>query len=115
MDFRNRLERITVARPAFSSKVQRSSRRNSAGEPAALAALDRFENRLARSLAQLINLLDPDTIVMEGRFANSAHLQNVPPRLKDTFSATKPTPQFSPRSMGIASGVRGAAWLWPLE
>jgi fructokinase len=90
--------------------------RSAAGEPAALAALDRFEDRLTRGLAQVINLLDPDVIVMGGGASQIARLyQNVPARLKDyVFGGEADTPVL-PAKHGDASGVRGAAWLWPLE
>src|SRR6266702_4376810 len=58
--------------------------RSSAGEKAALAAVDRFEDRLMRGLAQVINLLDPDVIVMGGGASQIPRLyQNVPARLKE--------------------------------
>ncbi len=90
--------------------------RNSAGEPAALAALDRFEDRLARSLAQLINLLDPDTIVIGGGASQIPRIyKNVPPRLKEYVFGHEADTRILPAKHGDASGVRGAAWLWPLE
>jgi fructokinase len=89
--------------------------RCSRGESAALAALDRFEDRLTRGLAQVINLLDPDLIVMGGGASQIPRLyRNVPPRLKDyVFGREADTPVL-PAKHGDASGVRGAAWLWPL-
>ena len=90
--------------------------RSAKGESAALAALDRFEDRLARGLAQVINLLDPDVIVMGGGASQISRLyQNVPARLKEyVFGREADTPILLARH-GDASGVRGAAWLWPLE
>jgi fructokinase len=89
--------------------------RSEAGETAALAALDRFEDRLTRSLAGVINLLDPDVVVMGGGASQIARLyQDVPPRLKEyVFGKEADTPVL-PAKHGDASGVRGAAWLWPL-
>ena len=90
--------------------------RSSDGEAAALAALDRFEGRLARSLAQLINLLDPDAIVIGGGASQIPRIyQNVPPRLKDYVFGKEADTPILPAKHGDASGVRGAAWLWPLE
>jgi fructokinase len=90
--------------------------RSSAGEAAALAALDRFEDRLTRSLAQLINLLDPDTIVIGGGASQIPRIyQNVPPRLKEYVFGREADTPILPAKHGDASGVRGAAWLWPLE
>jgi len=90
--------------------------RSSAGEAAALAALGRFEDRLTRALAHLINLLDPDVIVLGGGASQIPRIyQNVPPRLKDyVFGREADTPIFAAKH-GDASGVRGAAWLWPME
>jgi fructokinase len=90
--------------------------RSEAGESGALAALDRFEDRLARGLAGVINLLDPDVIVMGGGASQIPRLyKNVPPRLKDyVFGGEADTP-LVPAKHGDSSGVRGAAWLWPLE
>ena len=90
--------------------------RSGASEPAALAALERFEDRLARALAGVINLLDPDVIVLGGGAAQIPQLyKNVPARLKEhVFGKEADTPML-PAKHGDASGVRGAAWLWPLE
>jgi fructokinase len=90
--------------------------RSAAGEPAALAALDRFEDRLTRGLAQVINLLDPDVIVMGGGASRIPRLyQNVPGRLKEYVFGKEADAPLVPAKHGDASGVRGAAWLWPLE
>jgi fructokinase len=88
--------------------------RSAAGESAALAALDRFEDRLTRGLAQVINLLDPDVIVMGGGASQIPRIyRNVPARLKEyVFGGEADTPLL-PAKHGDASGVRGAAWLWP--
>ena len=90
--------------------------RSAAGETAALAALDRFEDRLTRGLAQVINLLDPDVIVMGGGASQIPRLyQNVPARLKEYVFGKEAETPILPAKHGDASGVRGAAWLWPLE
>ncbi len=88
--------------------------RSDAGETAALAALDRFEDRLMRGLAQVINLLDPDVIVMGGGASQIPRLyQNVPARLKEYVFGKEADTPILPAKHGDASGVRGAAWLWP--
>jgi fructokinase len=86
-----------------------------AGEAAALACLRRYEDRLTRSLAQMINILDPDIIVLGGGVSQVPHLyQNVPQHLKEyVFGREADTPVVVAKH-GDASGVRGAAWLWPL-
>jgi len=90
--------------------------RSDAGEPAALAALDRFEDRLARGLSGVINLLDPDVIVMGGGASQIPRIyKNIPARLIEyVFGKEADTPML-PAEHGDSSGVRGAAWLWPLE
>jgi fructokinase len=86
-----------------------------AGEAAAVASLERYEDRLTRSLAQVINILDPDAIVLGGGVSQVPRLyRNVPKRLKEyVFGREADTPILVAKH-GDASGVRGAAWLWPL-
>jgi fructokinase len=89
--------------------------RSSAGEPAAVAAFDRFEDRLTRGLAQLINLLDPDVIVVGGGASQIPRLyQDVPGRLREYVFGREADTPIVPAKHGDSSGVRGAAWLWPL-
>ena len=87
-----------------------------AGEAAALASLERYEDRLTRSLAQMVNILDPDIIVLGGGVSQVPRLyQHVPQRLKEfVFGREADTPVVVAKH-GDASGVRGAAWLWPLQ
>ncbi len=89
--------------------------RSETGETAALACLERYEDRLTRSLAQMINILDPDIIVLGGGVSQVPRLyRNVPARLKEyVFGREADTPVVVAKH-GDASGVRGAAWLWPL-
>lgn len=90
--------------------------RSQAGEPAALAALDRFEDRLTRALAGVINLLDPDVIVMGGGASQIPGIyKDVPGRLKEYVFGKEADTPLLPAKHGDASGVRGAAWLWPLH
>lgn len=81
-------------------------------EPECDAALARYEARLARSLAQVINILDPDVIVLGGGLSNIERLYRNVPRLwaSDVFSDTIATRLVRNRH-GDSSGVRGAAWL----
>jgi predicted NBD/HSP70 family sugar kinase len=83
------------------------------GEPKAAAALDRYIDRLARALAGVINILDPDVIVLGGGMSNVQELYKGVPAIWDRyiFSDTCRTPVVPPRH-GDSSGVRGAAWLW---
>jgi fructokinase len=87
-----------------------------AGEPNALAALERFEDRLARGLAGVINLLDPDVMVMGGGASQIPRIyKNVPTRLREYVFGKEADTPLVPAKHGDSSGVRGAAWLWPLE
>ena len=83
------------------------------GQAEAMACLDRYEDRLTRSLAQMVNILDPDVIVLGGGMSRVQRLyQNVPRRLKEyVFGREAETPVLLAKH-GDASGVRGAAWLW---
>jgi len=75
--------------------------------------MKRYEERLARSLAGVINILDPDVIVLGGGISNIPSLYTNVPRLWQpyVFSDTVAT-RLAPPVHGDSSGVRGAAWLW---
>lgn len=83
------------------------------GDAACEASMARYEDRLARGLAQVINLLDPDVIVLGGGVSNIARLYRNVPRLwtRYVFSDHVATRLVAPLH-GDSSGVRGAAWLW---
>jgi predicted NBD/HSP70 family sugar kinase len=87
--------------------------RADSGDAAANAAFQRYEDRLARGLAQVINLLDPDAIVLGGGLSNCARLYDEVPKRwgRYVFSDRVDTRLLPPRH-GDSSGVRGAAWLW---
>jgi predicted NBD/HSP70 family sugar kinase len=87
--------------------------RAAAGDERCEAALQRLEDRFARGLAQVINILDPDVIVLGGGLSNLARLYDTVPRLwcQHVFSDSVETRLLRPR-FGDSSGVRGAAWLW---
>ena len=87
--------------------------RAAGGDVACEATLQRYEARLARALAQVINVLDPDIIVLGGGLSNITRLyENVPKLwLKHVFSDQVLTRLVANRH-GDSSGVRGAAWLW---
>ncbi len=83
---------------------------NNAG---AEAALRRYEHRLARALAGVINVLDPDVIVLGGGMSNTRRLyDNVPELWGEWAFSDTITTKLAPARHGDASGVRGAAWLW---
>lgn len=86
---------------------------------AAEATLQRYERRMAKALASVINLLDPDVIVLGGGLSNIQRLYNTVPELwgEYVFSAgvdgEAVRTRLLPPKHGDSSGVRGAAWLWP--
>jgi fructokinase len=85
------------------------------GEPESIAALDHYIDRLGRALAVVVDLLDPDVIVLGGGMSNVDELyERVPAAVsKWVFSDVFETPILKAKH-GDSSGVRGAAWLWPL-
>ena len=85
-----------------------------AADPAAQAALSRWCRRLASALAVVINIVDPDVVVLGGGLSQIDELYPaLPPLLAEyVFSDRCDTPVVKNRH-GDASGVRGAAWLWP--
>ena len=85
-----------------------------AGDVACEATLQRYEDRLARALAGVINLLDPQVIVLGGGLSNLDRLYTNVPHLwvPHIFSDTIAT-RLVKHAHGDSSGVRGAAWLWP--
>jgi fructokinase len=93
--------------------------RAGAGEAAAEGALAAYEGRMARGLAAVINVLDPDVIVLAGGMSNTARLYQRVPELwrAYVFSAGAGGDPVRTRLVqakhGASSGVRGAAWLWP--
>jgi fructokinase len=96
-----------LAAPAIAALAE-------ANEASALATMRRYEDRMARALAVLINILDPDIIVLGGGLSNIDRLyREVPRRLPEyVFSDVTTTPIVKAKH-GDSSGVRGAAWLWP--
>jgi len=87
--------------------------RAAAGDPACDATLGRYEERMARALASVINVADPDVIVLGGGLSSLTRLYEAVPRRwgAHVFSDRVDT-RLCPPAHGDASGVRGAAWLW---
>lgn len=82
------------------------------GNSAAKATLDRHAGRLARGLAHVVNIVDPDVIVLGGGLSNLAHLYEVLPDLMAVYIfSDDAVVDVRPPRWGDASGVRGAAWL----
>jgi len=89
--------------------------RAEAGDAVCEASLQRYEDRMARSLAHVINILDPDVIVLGGGMSNVRRLYDNVPKLwgRYVFSDRVATRLVAPLH-GDSSGVRGAAWLWSM-
>lgn len=87
--------------------------RAAAGDAACESTLRRYEQRLARALAQVINILDPDVIVLGGGLSNLDRLYtNVPALWGEQVFSDQVATRLLKNWHGDASGVRGAAWLW---
>ncbi|MBL0143192.1 MAG: ROK family protein [Betaproteobacteria bacterium] len=83
------------------------------GDAACRASLERHEDRVARALAHVVNLVDPDVVVLGGGLSHFAHLyENLPTRIA-AIAYAKASPPILRARHGDASGVRGAAMLWP--
>lgn len=86
--------------------------RAEAGEAAALETLQRYEDRLGRGLATIVNVLDPDVIVLGGGMSNLKRLYHtVPALIERHVFGDKFNTRLVPNVHGDSSGVRGAAWL----
>jgi fructokinase len=105
-------ERATGQRLRGDAIVERARQ----GEAAAAGALERYVDRLGRALSVICDILDPDVIVFGGGMSNTAELYELLPPViaRYLFSDGFVTP-IRPAKYGDSSGVRGAAWLWPLE
>ena len=97
-------------------KAPEIAARAEGGDAGAGATMKRYEDRMARALAVIINVLDPDYVVLGGGVSNIERLYREVPRLlpRYVFSDTANTPIVKAKH-GDSSGVRGAAWLWPPE
>jgi fructokinase len=86
------------------------------GDAGAEQAMERYEQRLARALAHMINIVDPDTIVLGGGMSNVLRLYDAVPALWSEWVFSDRVDTSLVQNMhGDSSGVRGAAWLWPDE
>jgi fructokinase len=88
--------------------------RADAGEVQAVACLERYADRMARALGSVINVFDPDVIVVGGGLSNIKRLyERVPTRWGAFIFSDRVDTRLVRAAHGDASGVRGAAWLWP--
>ena len=95
-------------------KAPEIAARAEGGDAGAGATMKRYEDRMARALAVIINVLDPDYVVLGGGVSNIERLYREVPKVlpKYVFSDLATTPIVRAK-YGDSSGVRGAAWLWP--
>ena len=93
--------------------AQEVARRADGGDPLAQGAIDAYRDRLARALASVVNVVDPDVIVLGGGVSNIDRVYQELERLVGDYAFTDAlaTPIVKNRH-GDSSGVRGAAWLW---
>ncbi|RPA30621.1 fructokinase [Shewanella frigidimarina] len=83
------------------------------GDPLATAAFERYIDRLARSLAHVINMMDPDMIVLGGGVSNIEAIYTELPKVLPKYVVGRECgTQVVKNKFGASSGVRGAAWLW---
>ena len=95
-----------VAAPEVVARAER-------GDEAATAALERYEERMARALAVVLNILDPDVVVLGGGMSQIDRLYESVPRLWQEWAfSDRVDTVLKPPVHGDSSGVRGAAWLW---
>ena len=86
------------------------------GQPDARSTLERYAERMARALASIINVVDPDVIVLGGGLSNIDALYSmVPERWSRFVFSERVVTRLVPPVHGDSSGVRGAAWLWPAD
>jgi fructokinase len=106
-------ERDHVAATAGAAHAKEIVARAAVGDAACTATLARYEDRLARAIAHVINVLDPDVIVLGGGMSNIERLYADVPTLWGAwvFSDRVDT-RLRRNAHGDSSGVRGAAWLW---
>ena len=89
------------------------ARRAAAGDAASMQSIQRYEERLARSLGSVVNVIDPDVIVLGGGLSSIGGLyDDVPRRWKAHVFSDEVRTRLVPPVHGDSSGVRGAAWLW---
>ncbi len=109
----NGLVRDYVQHGGLAIDVEAIVARTGAGETLANATLARYEDRLARALGSVINVLDPDVIVLGGGLSNIDRLYDTVPKLWSPYVFSDRVDTRLVRAKhGDASGVRGAAWLW---
>jgi fructokinase len=107
------LERDHSASGGENVTAQEIAARAAAGDSLADAALARYEDRMARALASIINVIDPDIIVLGGGLSNIERLyERVTALWLPHIFSDRVVTRLARAKHGDSSGVRGAAWLW---
>lgn len=107
------LARDYAAEGGGTASAVEIARRAAAGDPVAERCLGRYEDRLARGLAGVVNVLDPDVVVLGGGMSNLERLLTNVPALWGKYIFSDAVATRLVRAVhGDSSGVRGAAWLW---
>ena len=105
-----RLHRAATGRDLTAPQIAEAAAH---GDPQAEASLKTYENQLARALAGIVNVVDPEAIVLGGGMSNLARLyENVPALWARWIFSDRVDTRLLPPKHGDSSGVRGAAWLW---
>jgi fructokinase len=108
------LAREHLQRSGESANAGAIAKAATRGEPEARRTLEIYADRLARALALVVNIVDPDAIVFGGGVSNIAQLYDMlPPLLGHYAFSDIITTRVLKAMHGDSSGVRGAAWLWP--
>jgi fructokinase len=103
--------RIRTSKELSASEISSAA---NAGDNEAVAVMETYEDRLARGLAHVINIVDPDIIVLGGGLSNIERLYRNVPAMIQRYVFSDGVETSIVRAMhGDSSGVRGAAWLWP--
>ena len=106
------LERDYLSFGGGEANAREIAERADAGEQVASAALERYERRFARALTAILNILDPDVVVLGGGVSNIERLYRNVPGLLAPFGNEPLRTRLVKAKHGDSSGVRGAAWLW---
>lgn len=89
------------------------AKRAEAGDEACRSTIDRYCDRLARGLASVVNILNPDVIVLGGGVSNISRIYEIVPSALEAYAfSDQVSSSLVPAVHGDSSGVRGAAWLW---
>lgn len=107
------VKEFNAASRSTITNVEALLEKRSAGDPIAMTVMENFFDRLARALAMVINILDPDVIVVGGGLSNIDEIYTeIPKRWQQWIFSDQPTKtHLLPAMHGDASGVRGAAWV----